>query len=211
MRWSGGEGASITTKVSDSISNYASERSIQGGGDIREIENLATRPLVLGVVATCMSVPIDSVQFLKGEMLFNNIIWSIPRKLFPTKEEFLIMEDLLFEEFHDPLLLTDQADSFALYAYSEFGYLGWILYPIILSLSWILALVILMKIKNNVIFLILFSMWPSYWIFSLLEGTPSDFITRLRTCIFILFVYYVYTNLFKKKLLINYEHTLLRD
>jgi hypothetical protein len=198
MRWSGGNGASAITNVSDAINDFFSDRMIKEGEDVRELENLATRPLVLGVVATSMSVPFDSVKFLKGQMLINNIIWSIPRKLFPKKEDYLILENLLYEEFEDPIFFDDQADSFELYAYSEFGYFGWIIYPMIFSAAWILVACNLLIIKNRIAFILLFSIWPSYWIFNLVEGTPADFLVRFRTSIIIFALYILYVKVTKK-------------
>ena len=82
-----------------------------------------------------VSIETENTQkkFLLGENIFNNIIWTIPRVIFPQKVNFDVKEDLMSKF---GVNFTDTSDSIYLFSYLDFWIFGIILYPLILFFYW---------------------------------------------------------------------------
>ncbi len=103
-------------------------------------ENLLSRPLVLWPLAASISMVIDGTNhgFLGLLDIVNSSLNSLPKFLFPYKETLLLQENLLYNFF--PFSTVDTADSPVLYAFASFGILGLLVYPIFISLSYLLSI-----------------------------------------------------------------------
>jgi hypothetical protein len=106
----------------------------------KSAENLTSRPLVLWPLAASIKMAFQghNLGYLYFDDLFNSALNSLPRFLFPGKENLLLQESLLYSRF--PFADVDTADSPYLYAFASFGIFGAFMYPLLISLLYWLFL-----------------------------------------------------------------------
>ena len=156
------------------INNSDSTNNIQDDS----FKNLSSRTLLNYPLAKSLELEANQKKYLKGKYLINNLIWSIPRFLYPKKVDFLIAEELIVENFD--LIFTDTSDSIHLFSYLEFWYFGLIIYPLILFLYWRFLLFI-MKINYYNSLTSIFILSPSLLIFfTLAEGGLLGYFSLAR-------------------------------
>jgi len=101
---------------------------------VKTTENLVSRPLILWPLAA--SIKMDSLGLNNGFILFqdivNSFLNSLPRFIFPDKDQLLLAEDLLYRFF--PFSGVDTADSPYLFAFTSFWFIGAIIYPFLIFL-----------------------------------------------------------------------------
>lgn len=177
------QGVGIIGVLNSAISTWEIDESLRAVERARSAENLGTRPLLANPLAKSMALPSSQMDFMFGENLFNSLIWSIPSSFVGNKAEFPIQENLLYQYF--PIGSGDIADSPYLYAYTDFSYLGIIIYPIILSLLWIISLLTI-KVASPWTTLVIACMWLSFFTISIGEASIVGWFTNLRNVFFVL-------------------------
>jgi len=101
-------------------------------------ENLTFRPLTLSALTTLIEAPDDEKHFLLGKNIFNNLVWTVPRLIYPNKINTPIAENLINENFR--VNFQDIGQNLILLSYVDFSYLGLIIYPLLLYFFWIINL-----------------------------------------------------------------------
>jgi hypothetical protein len=184
MRSLGGSDLTSSQKFYFVIENQFKKIKVDGILVEDERENYAYRPLILGIQATVMDMPINAKKYLYGENLLNSIIWALPSFIVSNKNNILIQEDLFYESLPNLLFFTDQANSINLEAYSDFSWAGPFVYVIFYSLIWYITLVILLNFKNSFSFLSGFCVYPPFWCQCLAEGSTLGFLNVFRFFLF---------------------------
>jgi len=75
----------------------------------------------------------ESSEFLNGRLLFSQFIKVIPSVVYLGKVDYLTQEDLITTKTNSPLYYMDTVDSLQSYSYIDFGFLGLIIYPLIIN------------------------------------------------------------------------------
>jgi hypothetical protein len=158
----------------------------QESSDLRSAEkekttsNLSTRTLVASPLALCLQLPNEKKTFMYGENLINSVIWSIPGPLFPDKKDFPVQEELLYAHF--PIGDKDTADSLYLSAYTEFGWMGIIIYPMLVAGLWLLVLSLSSFFQlSGVILIINVAMFFQLYFLGIGEAAANNWFLSLRT------------------------------
>jgi hypothetical protein len=75
----------------------------------------------------------ESNEFLNGRLLFSQFIQVIPSVIYLRKVDHATQEDLIATKTNSPLYFMDTVDSLHSYSYIDFGFLGLIIYPLIIN------------------------------------------------------------------------------
>lgn len=154
----------------------------------RSVQNLATRPLVAIPLALCIQIASSEKHYTLGENLVNSIIWTLPGPIVPNKADFPILEALLYKHF--PIGEFDTANSIYLESYMEFGWLGVIVYPLILYFIWLIVGKMLLSMKYSIIICVfVIAMFFQLFLLDIGEGSLSQYTLALRSSIFLLVFY----------------------
>lgn len=174
---------------------FTSSNSLIGEEENATTENLSERPLVAIPLAMCINYPPESKSFTLGENLRNSFIWSMPRPIFPNKEKYPIQEDLLYKHF--PVYnKVDTSDSVYLVAYTEFSWLGLLIYPCLIFFMWYTALFLLKQ--SRVFFLFKFisiSIFFQLFILNMGEGSLTTWFSTLRSFVFWIILSHILSSL----------------
>lgn len=113
-------------------------------------ENLTSRPLVLWPLAASISMVLEGENsgFLYFEDLFNSVLNTLPRIIFPWKDSLVLQENLLYSSFPFALPWIDTADSPYLYAFVSFGLFGVFVYPLAIGLVYWLFLRFMLVLRR---------------------------------------------------------------
>jgi hypothetical protein len=174
---------SILSLIGTAISEWQVDSTLQDLEKARSAENLGSRPLIANPLAKSMELPIEQQDFMYGINLRNSFIWAVPSAIFPNKAEYPVQENLLYVYF--PIGTEDTADSPYLYAYTDFGYFGLIIYPLVLAFLWSMALIVT-RMSSPWITLLIACMWFSYFTIYIGEASIVGWFTNLRNLVIIL-------------------------
>lgn len=165
-------------------------------------ENISTRPLVAGVLAACMQLPVSEKSYMLGTDLINAFVWASPSSFLFNKKEFATQEDLMY--MHFPVGDIDIADSFYLSAYTEFGWVGTFIYPVILMLMWLFGMNLVVKYSDNkiIVIAVALSFFKSL-VLTLGEGAINNLLVDLRTLLFLILVSFTVAFFRSKKSIKN--------
>lgn len=165
----------------------------------RTIINFTNRFLTVLPLAKSIELENDKKKFLLGENIRNNLIWTIPRIIFPNKNNFIIKEDLILKF---GLLFNDTADSIYLFSYIDFWIFGILIYPIIFYFFWYTVLFFLTFRNYNPIFLIFSISYSLILFFGIAEGGSLGFFVYLRNLIILI----IFVSIFNiKNLFFDYK------
>ena len=190
-RYNTGDIISSITAASEEISSSSSNlQEIE----LKNTQNYASRPLVATPLAYCLSTPNKS--FTYGENLLNSLIQAIPSNSFLDKRKFPVMEELLYKHFKIANNQDDTADSIYLVSFTEFGWIGLIIFPLLIVLFWLL--VIKLTIGGNYYLLaIQFSSTLLFFLTSIGEDSLTSWYIHLRTSLFLYFIFIAFQILHK--------------
>lgn len=173
------------TVFSGVIQTWQADSSLRKFEEARSAENLASRPLVAHPLAKSMALPINKKNFLLGENLFNSAVWAMPSVIFSDKSRYPIQEDLLYANF--PVGTEDTADSPYLYAYVDFGYMGLLVYPMILAGFWVAALLLIrIPVISSLGVIVIVCTWIPFFTLSIGEAAMTGWFTTLRNSVIVI-------------------------
>lgn len=111
--------------------------------------NLVSRPLVLWPLAASIKMSILGLNegYIFFQDIWNSLLFSIPRPLYPDKENLSLMEGLLYTYF--PFSNVDTADSPYLFSFASFGLYGLFVYPIFMATVYALFLGLVSYASNR--------------------------------------------------------------
>ncbi|WP_299247289.1 hypothetical protein [uncultured Cytophaga sp.] len=173
---------------------------------VRSSKNLATRPLVATPLAQCIHLDERAKYFMMGDNLIHSLVWALPGALIPNKIDFPIQEELLYTHF--PIGYSDTADSIYLGAYTDFGWVGSIGYPVFFLLIWVLFLFLYYKIKPTLLsYLALVAVFFQTMVLSIGEGSVLSWLVSFRTVliffiidiVMLFFLFFIKRNKMNKK------------
>lgn len=167
--------------VSEASSIYFSDNTSRSASTDRSLAGMATRPLVSQPVALLQNQSSEVKHFGWGEEFFNNVVWVIPRFLFPQKVNFPIAEDYLNRNFG--VNVIDAADSFYLSGYVNFGWLGVVIAPLFLLGIWFIILLMIRHSTTALSKILLFSSWPAMFLIDIGEGALLTWFSLLRSTV----------------------------
>ncbi|WP_375444585.1 hypothetical protein [uncultured Fibrella sp.] len=145
----------------------------------RTEENLATRPLVATPLALCLQLQDSKKSFMLGKNLLHAIIWTIPGPIFPNKTDYPTQEELLYKHFR--IGSDDTADSLYLSAYTEFSWLGLLIYPALVVLLWMLVMQLIISLcRSELSLLIIFSVYLKLFTIGIGEEAVNAWTVALR-------------------------------
>lgn len=144
--------------------------------------NLTKRFLLLYPLAKSIELDSEKKNHLLGENVLNNIIWTIPRVIFPKKINFEVKEDLMSKF---GVYFTDTSDSIYLFSYLDFWLFGILLYPLILFFYWYFIIFLFTFRNYNPLILIFFISKGLLLFFSFGEGGSLGYFVYLRDLIII--------------------------
>ena len=159
-------------------------------------ENFTDRFLSLYPLAESLELKSNEKDYLLGENIFNNLIWAIPRIIYPGKTNFPIGERLMYENF--ALSFSDTSNSIYLFSYLDFWYFGLFLYPLLFFFYWKLLLFLITIKDFNPLVLIFVLTNLLLLFFNLAEGSLLAYLDVLRNIAILLFVLIIFTK--KKKI-----------
>lgn len=119
---------------------------------------------------------------LLGENILNNIIWTVPRVIFPKKINFEVKEDLMSKF---GVYFTDTSDSIYLFSYLDFWIFGILLYPLILFFYWYFIIFLFTFRNYNPLILIFFISKGLLLFFSFGEGGSLGYFVYARDLVII--------------------------
>jgi len=153
----------------------------------RTANNLSTRPLVATPLAMSINLPVERKSFMLGENIINSLIWVIPGPLFPNKRDYPIQEALLYKHF--PIGEVDTADSLYLSAYTEFGWIGILFYPLFLFSLWVLVVNFVFSIRQlPLIGAICIAYFFQLFLLNIGEGAVSNWLIGFRSVLFLFII-----------------------
>lgn len=157
--------------------------------------NFTKRFLLLYPLAVSIQTETVHKKFLLGENILNNIVWTIPRVIFPQKVNFDVKEDLMSKFGVD---FTDTSDSMYLFSYLDFWIFGILFYPLLLFFYWYFIINILTFRKYNPLVLIFFISKVLLLFFSFGEGGSLVYFTYARDLMIItIFIsFFNFNNIF---------------
>ena len=154
--------------------------------------NFSARFLSVRPLAEFFELKSSQKQYLLGENILNNLIWLIPRIIFPQKINFPIKESLIYEKFD--LDFEDTADSIYLFSYLDFWHFGLFLYPLLIFFCWKLLL-FLMTIRDFNPLILIFILSPAVSLyFSFAEASVLGFLSYERNAAIVLLILAIFTN-----------------
>lgn len=159
-------------------------------------ENLGSRPLVATPLAQCLQYPGEKKTFTYGENLFNSFVWAIPGPLIGSKKDYLVQERLLYKHFKIGRdLEQDTADSLYLSSYTEFSWVGLIIYPWLLYLLWFAVITLCVKWKiTGFILAINISIFFELFLLGIGEGAVGKWFVILRSFMFWMLLYKLWAS-----------------
>lgn len=113
------------------------ERSEQEKAEHNELisENIANRGTVLSYFAQYLKFYSEnSVTPLLGRCMFNSFLTCIPRVFFPGKVNVAVAEYLYYEQ-QGFFPTADGADSFYMEAFIDFHVVGYVIYPLVMTIA----------------------------------------------------------------------------
>ena len=129
--------------------------------------------------------------------IFNNLIWVIPRIIFPQKVNYPIDTKLIYYNFG--IDFVDTSNTVYLFSYLDFWYFGLFLYPLLIFFYWKLLL-FLMTIKDYNPLILIFVLANGLTLFfSIAEGSCLGWLTYERNMAIMLFILAIFAK--KKKIL----------
>jgi hypothetical protein len=157
--------------------------------------NFTQRFLLLYPLAVSIEIENSQKKFLLGENIVNNIIWTIPRVIFPNKVNFDVKEDLMSKF---GVNFIDTSDSIYLFSYLDFWIFGIILYPLIFFFYWYFIINLLTFRKYNPLILIFLISKALLLFFSLGEGGSLNYFVYARDLLIItIFISFInFNNIF---------------
>lgn len=180
---------------------FTSNAQFQVEEQARSTKNISTRPLVSVPLAHCMQALPGNKDFTMGEHILNSIVWIIPGPIFPNKTEYPIQEALLYKHFK--IGDTDTSDSLYLYAYTEFGWAGFIIYPALLLALWLLVCRMLRTVKSSVLCsMIILTNFFQLFIFNIAEGSITMWLTVFRVAVFVFVLYHLVALFVPRRIMI---------
>jgi len=146
----------------------------------RALDNFTTRPLVAQPLAKSIALNPAIKEYMLGTNLLVSLAWVVPRVIFDGKKYLPAQEGLLFRYFPDRIFLQDTSDSIYLYSYADFGWLGIILYPLMILMLWSIALFLQVRLNSAVSIWALFALWPPLFMLQIGEGSVTAWFVTLR-------------------------------
>lgn len=144
--------------------------------------NLTKRFLLLYPLAKSIELDNEKKNHLLGENILNNIIWTVPRVIFPKKINFEVKEDLMSKF---GVYFTDTSDSIYLFSYLDFWIFGILLYPLILFFYWYFIIFLFTFRNYNPLILIFFISKGLLLFFSFGEGGSLGYFVYARDLVII--------------------------
>lgn len=182
-----GESNVTAFQIADrALDSYTGNYRVRELSAKKSAENLAKRPLVAGVLANCIALDSNAKSYLMGKVILSNFVWAIPRVIFPWKVLMPFQEGQIYQAFPHPAFLKDAADSSYLYAYVEFGWVGWLIFPFLLALIWVVGLLLMLIPGRSVLVWILFCSWPFLFLLGIGESTLTTWFVTLRNTLMFL-------------------------
>lgn len=143
-------------------------------------ENLATRGLILGYFAQYLEYYYENwPPAAKGENLFNNFAYSAPRILFPNKVRYKFGE-VFYLENQGFFAGDDGADSFYMDSFVDFNLVGFVLYPLVLSLVLIVTLRLAVAYGDGLTSILVFGGLFAHFVASSAEGGLLGYLVLFR-------------------------------
>lgn len=159
--------------------------------------NLTSRFLLAHPLAKSFELKSSQKQFLLGQNILNNLIWTIPRAILPQKINFLVGENLIYEKFG--LDFIDTSNSLYLFSYLDFWYFGLFLYPLLFFFYWKLLLFLITIEDLNPLILIFILSRSLILFFALAEGGMLQYLVYARNSAIILVILIILSKLFFSK------------
>jgi len=159
---------------------YQENKSARSAEKVRTMDNLSRRPLVATPLAKCIAMDGRVKSFMLGMNLRSSFIWVIPRVIYPDKVQTSAMEGLLYRYFPDRDFLKDVSDSVYMYSYTDFGWLGIIVYPLLIAGLWCASLLILSVLNSPVFSWYVFANWPVVFMLGIGEGGLIGWFSTFR-------------------------------
>lgn len=161
----------------------------------RTERNLSTRPLVAMPLAMCIELDKDKKRFMLGKNILHSFIWALPGPVFPNKADYPILEGLLYEYF--PIGEADTVDSIYLSSYNEFGWLGMMIYPALLTGLWMVVITCIKFFKLSVITAVIcISIFFEMFILGIGESAVNNWLISFRTLVLWIIVDRVFKLIF---------------
>jgi hypothetical protein len=171
--------------LNSAVQIWQSDQGLKEVEKARSASNLASRPLVAHPLAKSMALPSNQKNFLLGENLLNSAVWAIPSFIISDKKKYPVQEDLLYPNF--PIGIDDTADSPYLYAYTDFGYVGLIIYPMLLAAIWVVILLMTrLPYISSLGVLVFVTVWISMFTLSLGEASMVSWFSLLRNTLIVI-------------------------
>ena len=154
--------------------------------------NLTRRLLLVHPLAKTMELEPSQKHYLLGKNILNNLVWTIPRIIYPGKVNFDGAKILMYKNFN--LHFEDVTNSLYLFSYLDFWYFGLFLYPLLLFFYWkFLLFVMTMKDYNPLILIFILSRGLIFF-FSLGEGSLLGYLSYARDTALLLLLLLPFTN-----------------
>ena len=177
----------IATVMGEAIDTFFNDKSIQENESERSADNLSTRPLVANPLAKAMALEPEKKEFMLGENLLNSFIWALPSVIYSDKSNVKVQEDLYYQYF--PIGTQDTADSIYLYAYMDFSFVGFIIYPLVITALWAISLWIAsLRVMPSFVIMIFISGWIPLFSLNIGEWGMIGWFGNLRNLIIMLFI-----------------------
>ena len=183
-----------TIKNNYEVWKFASEKEIITE---KTTINFTSRFLSVRPLARILELKPSEKQHLYGKNIFNNLIWVIPRIIFPQKVNYPIDTKLIYDNFG--IDFVDTANTVYLFSYLDFWYFGLFLYPLLIFFCWKLLL-FLITIKDYNPLIVIFVLANGFVLFfSIAEGSCLGWLSYGRNMSIMLFILAIFSK--KKKIL----------
>lgn len=170
---------------------FQSSENILSDEKKNTLENLATRPLEATPLGLCLQLSSYQKTFTTGENFFNSLVWTIPGPLFPAKKNYPVQENLLYKHFaigRDKE--EDTVDSIYLTAYTEFSWIGILIYSILVTALWFGVIFLCSKWNvNGVILIVIVTIFFKLFFSGIGESSLSEWMTTARSFLFWIIIY----------------------
>ena len=173
------------------IFSYFKDEKINKYGKSEFRENLSFRMFNNHELATLFYYQRqDSKETLNGELLFNSFIKMIPAVIYPDKNKLIAGESLIMKITDSPLYRLDTVDSLHSYSYADLGFLGLVIYPIVVNIVFfvIYKIISIKKILSVSSVYIVAILCPLITIRAI-EGTFIDWFIIMRNIILFIFLF----------------------
>ena len=154
--------------------------------------NFTHRFLTTYPLAVSFELESSKKKYLLGENILNNLLWAVPRIIFPQKVNYPIGETLIYKKFG--IDFGDTANSLYLFSYLDFWYFGIFLYPLFFFFYWRLLL-FLITLRDFNPLILAFILSPALIIFfTAAEGSVLGYLSYARNSSILLLVLAIFTK-----------------